>query len=753
MIVKDSGPKIEDMLRSWVPFIDEYTILDTGSTDGTPDRIGKVMGGVKGAVHERPFEEFQDFSFSRNRCCLELSPRNCHFQVMPDDSYLLRGGELLRQKLSHHLEQDHWCGFSLDIHTIQESNKWDQLVHPSVRLIRTGLEGAKWIYPVHETWETDRRFYSLSEGMDVYLLDKADPYHFRRSWTRAEFDLRLLHQEYQKVHHATTQKEKNYLSRIIYFVGETYFVKSRETREKDLRHAAEWFCRRVETEFLECGNTNDVYVSLTRLGRIAFKLNKPTEEAMSYLGRAIQHSPVRKEAYFYAANGLMDRQLSRLAFEFAHDGFRTPAPEGHGHVVDLGLAFRHLPEKLFLLSLSLQKFDVAETALTYMERQVPGEEPDFKRFRQVLQSSRGPSEIQASNESGKTVIAFVTQPVTTGPWNGATTNLRGSEDMMRRVAEHLARTTPHRIMVFCETPAERMINRVEYRILPNLWKFLRRNVVHHLVVSRFADLLFAAFPYSRNIRHLYVWVHDVVVAGGNHLMFDNSIFRKFICLTRWHLDFNISHSQISPSLFTVMPNSLPREIEAHPPGAKRPDSFIFSSDPSRGLETVFRVWEEIRKVKPAAVLHVFGSLEPGQNDFKTTTVLEEMREFARRHEDSVVVHGVSPKSVLYRVFAEAEYWFYPTEFEETFCITAVEAQFMRCKIIVHRIAGLRDVVPPSGVRALSRSEVWKLKTGELPRDLFDEAHFDLDACAANAHLYLSDAILPRWAKEIFRIKS
>lgn len=58
MIVKDEAGIIERCLASVKPYIKRYSILDTGSTDGTQDIIRRFMGDVPGTVHERPWKEF-----------------------------------------------------------------------------------------------------------------------------------------------------------------------------------------------------------------------------------------------------------------------------------------------------------------------------------------------------------------------------------------------------------------------------------------------------------------------------------------------------------------------------------------------------------------------------------------------------------------------------------------------------------------------------------------------------------------------
>ena len=51
MIVKDSGLDIIPMLKASKPYIDSWTILDTGSTDGTQKNILSILGDIPGNLY------------------------------------------------------------------------------------------------------------------------------------------------------------------------------------------------------------------------------------------------------------------------------------------------------------------------------------------------------------------------------------------------------------------------------------------------------------------------------------------------------------------------------------------------------------------------------------------------------------------------------------------------------------------------------------------------------------------------------
>ena len=71
MIVKNSGDILRKCLQINKQFIDHWTILDTGSTDNTPEIIKEELKDIPGNLY---FGDFIDFSQARNKS-LELSSK------------------------------------------------------------------------------------------------------------------------------------------------------------------------------------------------------------------------------------------------------------------------------------------------------------------------------------------------------------------------------------------------------------------------------------------------------------------------------------------------------------------------------------------------------------------------------------------------------------------------------------------------------------------------------------------------------
>jgi hypothetical protein len=87
-IARNEAPRIERLLQSVRPFVDEMLVLDTGSDDATPARAA-----AQGARVER-FAWCDDFSAARNHA-LALAGADWHL-VLDADEWLISGGAALQ---------------------------------------------------------------------------------------------------------------------------------------------------------------------------------------------------------------------------------------------------------------------------------------------------------------------------------------------------------------------------------------------------------------------------------------------------------------------------------------------------------------------------------------------------------------------------------------------------------------------------------------------------------------------------------
>ena len=85
MIVKNEAPVITRCLASVRPLIDYWVIVDTGSTDGTQDKIRAFMTDLPGKLHERPW---RDFAHNRTEALELARPHGEYVLIIDADDVL-----------------------------------------------------------------------------------------------------------------------------------------------------------------------------------------------------------------------------------------------------------------------------------------------------------------------------------------------------------------------------------------------------------------------------------------------------------------------------------------------------------------------------------------------------------------------------------------------------------------------------------------------------------------------------------------
>lgn len=86
MIVRNESRVIERCLGSVRPLIDTWTIIDTGSTDDTIERVEGALAGIPGRAHSRPWV---DFATNRNEL-LELARPTADYLLLLDADMVVR---------------------------------------------------------------------------------------------------------------------------------------------------------------------------------------------------------------------------------------------------------------------------------------------------------------------------------------------------------------------------------------------------------------------------------------------------------------------------------------------------------------------------------------------------------------------------------------------------------------------------------------------------------------------------------------
>lgn len=208
MMVKNEAHTIARTLQSALPFVDRWCILDTGSTDGTPEVILRETGatfendGARGFLDSAPFV---DFATSRNVLLGKAHALGSEFLLLLDADDILEGGKALRAWLTteyHRVNSECDCSikpphcrrWDPDREAFHVRTRQGSCVWPSARVVRADA-GWRYVGAVHEVLCHPERPAPSITIPGVTIRHEPGPVSAERSRARWERDLDLLRRD------------------------------------------------------------------------------------------------------------------------------------------------------------------------------------------------------------------------------------------------------------------------------------------------------------------------------------------------------------------------------------------------------------------------------------------------------------------------------------------------------------------------------------------------------------------------------
>lgn len=288
MIVRNEARRIAEVLASYRPHIDAWTILDTGSTDGTQDLIRGELAGIPGILHEEPFV---DFATSRNRA-LDLHGASTMFTIMPNGD-VLQGGAALRAFLEAR-RNDRAGAYRVRISP-------GHYYHPLV--MRAG-SGWRYKWRTHECAmgpDVGDTIHGVAVSRDRGTRTDAE---WRERWTR---DLDLLNRD-------RTDDPSD--PRPYFYLGQTHECLGEHAQ------ALAFFERRSEMG----GYFDEVYEAKFRVAKMMQALNRPWADVQQKFLEAHAHDPRRAEPLYAISEYWYDKGQHHVSRIFAAAAAELPKP-------------------------------------------------------------------------------------------------------------------------------------------------------------------------------------------------------------------------------------------------------------------------------------------------------------------------------------------------------------------------------------------------------------------------------------------
>jgi len=221
--------------------------------------------------------------------------------------------------------------------------------------------------------------------------------------------------------------------------------------------------------------------------------------------------------------------------------------------------------------------------------------------------------------------------------------------------------------------------------------------IHTCFVSRFSEYI--PILYKSLVENVYLILHDLSPSGN--VIPDHIKLKNILCLTPWHVSYFNQQFPVLKDKTMAFSYGVDLDI-FHPSLSKIPFRFIYSSFPNRGLLELLKMWPSIRKIEPLATLDLFCNLEhewSNRVEPEKMMLIRTLLQSYLIHDDhmGIINHGWVSKKQLALAWSNAHIWFYPCTFQETFCLTALEAAASKTLVVTNHLAALKDTVGDRGV--------------------------------------------------------
>lgn len=700
MIVKDEAHVIEDCLTSIVHLIDYYVINDTGSTDDTKERIKAFFDArnIKGEIVTHEFRtcschvgpewkryEYFHFGWNRTYALQQCRGKSDYIFIMDADDVIEGTLKFPKDLLA-------------DQYYLKYRTDFNHYLRP--QLIRNS-DALNWSYAdgLHEFLTSDNANVTTIKLLGDYTINSrrlgARNYDLKTKYLKDVAFLKILIDErpdYPRYRHYYAQS---------YYDAQMYAESIKEYTEylpmekfDEARHLARLMIGKAYMRWMDREPKVDLEAKMVEAFETCHREHPEYAEPMYELCR-----------YFNSINEC------EKAFKFGSRAVNLPVPLNKVLPVNQGIYdYQLLDEMTWCASETGRIHDALKFTMELLERnKFPEERRDIVMGN--LAALRAMTQRQKLDMTCFKSADAMVAGVYIGP--SPTEVFYGSELAALNLARALAQTRRwDAVVIFLDAypPSKEvkdaLLNGSEVKnstltFLPSSiltsWNMPAKLDV--MIVSRYVKY-FVEVDAASVARRTYMWLHDVdfhpYLAHGMHMplrarpMVRNIIgnIAGVVCSSSWHKGellgtYGLAEDSVHVVGLGIDANAVQQVLVEDRPARKR-NRFIWVADESRDLD-VF-----LTNIFPAmtAVLHDTELLI-----FREVSVKLQKKAVSMK---GVTLCGHASNLEILKAMATCDYFAYISEFKETFCLSALEAQAMGCICIVSPVAALETTVGDRG---------------------------------------------------------
>lgn len=675
VICKNERENFPKLLESVKGCFDEIHVTDTGSTDGTLELLEgyRTANPADTSLLVYHFEWVRDFSAARNHSFSH--PKTDYIAWLDLDDTLDNPEAFKFWRDSVMPTADMWLA-TYHYGGIKPDGS-SPCKFMRERVIRNGI-GLKWNYFLHEG--------ILPERSD----NKPCAVQYATSWS-------VIHQRTEE--DQVKDRSRNLLlfegrgkitGRMQYYFGKELFENNRPL---------EAFQQLLEASADKEIELHDRIMAIQYACMAAMQCNQ-MEQAIQLAHQGLQLAPQRAEYHVAIGDALVKKgQIAEAApfFAAAKTCLRSEdlSPFA-GAIFSHADAYGHYPRHQ-LARCYFHTGRMAEAKAILEEAAKLGPSLETVQLTSELERIANDMSAREISTSAKKVDEIVISCVPVPgckEWNEdslKTSGLGGSETAVIHMARALRKLTGLRVRIFNERDQMWEKDGVSYEPLATMYQYFKdRTPLVHIAWRH---------NYKLTSAPTYIWCHDLCFIGleqGQH-------YTKILALSDFHKAWLHNVYSVPLEKITVTRNGIEPSRYRQPEDAafleRNPYKVVFSSSPDRGLERAIRVMDYVVKAIPQAELHAFYGFTGMRNAGRHKEV--ESLEAMIKERPWVKFHGNIDQTRLTTEFKSAAIWLYPTNFLETFCITAIEALCAGVYPVVRNFGALPHTLGPAKAEGMA----------------------------------------------------
>lgn len=654
-ILKNEVKNLPQLLESVDGCFDEIHLTDTGSTDGSLEFIEEAK--KKYPIHLHHFEWVYDFAAARN---YSFSHPKTDYLMWLDLDDVLSDKEAFK----------YWRDTTMKIgefwlatyHYASDASGKPQCSFARERVVKRDLN-CQWKYFVHE-------------GLSPQSMQRMALIQYATSWQvihkRTADDLRQDKNRNLKIFEVNKDKMD---TRMTYYYGKELFENGNP------KEAIDKLLTAVSDPKLEA---HDRVMGVQYSALCCMQLNE-FEKAIALAHQGMTLEPQRAEFYIIAADSYLKLNKLKEAIPY-YTAATTCDYKGdgviQGAIFNHEESYKHYPlNQLARIFVSFGNMEKAEECA--QKAKSFGEHFETNGILKEIYNIKEASGLTVAREKRKKVdeIVISCHPQGFYEWDEGiyrSKGIGGSETAAVEMAHWLSKLTKRKVLVFNNRTLRRDFGDVSYRPAAELPKYF----------SEYEPKVNISWRHNVKLTDSpnYIWCHDLTAPGiENHKNYE-----RVLALSQFHKNFlhticGVPLDKIHTTRNGIDPERFSLKLEEKVPGR-----VIFSSSPDRGLDRAMRVMDRVYDKCASAELHCYYGFDNMLKNGKTAEVDALKKMIMER--PYVVFHGNMPQGELTKEFQKAEVWLYPTNFLETFCITAIEALCSKVYPVVRAWGALPDTL-------------------------------------------------------------